>query len=826
MKRRITLALIMVLSLILASYNSFAQKAEELLPKAIQLEEVKGELYEAIKTYQLILDEYPDNREICAEAMLHLGMCYEKLGLDQARQTYRQVISKYPEQEDKTAIARDRISRLDVYTAELLAKAKEHLKKGNELFKRWEYESAIKEYENAVNCGPNTQLALNARYCIGQSWYRAGKYDEALATFTKLFEDNPRSDIAPVTELMVAQVKHTMENDKSSVIANNSPDENIIVDPKTGITYTKIKTFTGKNDVIDWSPSSLSPNGKFLLSENTVVPLDGSDPFKLIEMHAEDPKWSPDAKKVAFTVGDSSLFLVPVSPETGKATGPTNQLVNKDCNIYGIDWSPDSKTIFYSILDYQKKNYPEIWAMSVSNGFTQRLTRDSSMGVDPTCSPDGKTIAFRDMLTIYLCPSAGGVPKSFIKKEKSYSPRWTPDSKWLYWDKTNYSSSEMTFIRLSDKLEFKLNPPERTGSQFAFSHDGEKLLFYRPSYELFWGMKLASVSGGPPYEPVPHLPAFGAWWTKDSKMIIVQDDPVLKLIPISGRESYLMDLDINVEGKPCHFDVSPGQKYILFEIINENEKGDLYYAPISIKEARIVGPVKKIIENWTYTGGYNTKLSWSSDGNRLALIHNGDIWVYNCDGNDLKQITNTPENKHWVAWSPDGMMLSYQVFPDKPELKQRSRIISSNDGKSIKIIEDYLLWPYGWAPNSKSILYELDGKIVNHDIQTDEIKLIIDPKTKMLSWIPSYVWSPDGQYLILNARKESEPDKYYLYKIPAQGGILTELATGDSDAFKYNIEWSPDGKWICYCYMKMEKVRPESTIWEADYDEIMEKLAK
>jgi len=68
MKSRKILRTIVVISLILVSYNSFAQKAEELLPKAIQLEEVKGELYEAIITYQMILDKYPDNREVSAEA--------------------------------------------------------------------------------------------------------------------------------------------------------------------------------------------------------------------------------------------------------------------------------------------------------------------------------------------------------------------------------------------------------------------------------------------------------------------------------------------------------------------------------------------------------------------------------------------------------------------------------------------------------------------------------------------------------------------------------------------------------------------------------------
>ena len=62
-------------------------------------------------------------------------------------------------------------------------------------------------------------------------------------------------------------------------------DENTIVDPETGITYTKIKTFTGKNDLIsDTGGFNMSPDGRFMVLENKVVPLNGSDAFNLVDM--------------------------------------------------------------------------------------------------------------------------------------------------------------------------------------------------------------------------------------------------------------------------------------------------------------------------------------------------------------------------------------------------------------------------------------------------------------------------------------------------------------------------------------------------------------
>jgi hypothetical protein len=75
MKSGKILTMIMAISLMLWSHHTFAQTAEELLPKAIQLEEVKGDLDEAIKTYQLILNQYPDKRETCSEAFFGLACC-------------------------------------------------------------------------------------------------------------------------------------------------------------------------------------------------------------------------------------------------------------------------------------------------------------------------------------------------------------------------------------------------------------------------------------------------------------------------------------------------------------------------------------------------------------------------------------------------------------------------------------------------------------------------------------------------------------------------------------------------------------------------------
>ena len=130
----------------------------------------------------------------------------------EAYRTYQEVINKYSDQQDEVAMALARVEYLDAYAADINEKAERYINQGNELYKVWEYESAIKEYEAAMQLNPNSMIAQNAQYYMGQSYFKAGQFDEALNTFENLIEGNPKSTIVPVTELMITQIKNVMNN--------------------------------------------------------------------------------------------------------------------------------------------------------------------------------------------------------------------------------------------------------------------------------------------------------------------------------------------------------------------------------------------------------------------------------------------------------------------------------------------------------------------------------------------------------------------------------------------------------------------------------------
>ncbi|GAH31660.1 unnamed protein product, partial [marine sediment metagenome] len=108
-KKLISILLLSIVGLFFFTNTSLSQQtAGQLFEKALYKEEATGELQQAIDLYQQILKEFPENREFAAKSLLHLGICYEKLGLKQARGTYQDVINKYPDQQGEVAMAKER----------------------------------------------------------------------------------------------------------------------------------------------------------------------------------------------------------------------------------------------------------------------------------------------------------------------------------------------------------------------------------------------------------------------------------------------------------------------------------------------------------------------------------------------------------------------------------------------------------------------------------------------------------------------------------------------------------------------------------------------
>ncbi len=88
------------------------EKAEQLFEKALYTEETKGELLEAIDIYKEVVDLQEAEANLKARALLRIGMCYEKLGKNEAINAYELILDKYSAQKEQAAEARIRLSEL------------------------------------------------------------------------------------------------------------------------------------------------------------------------------------------------------------------------------------------------------------------------------------------------------------------------------------------------------------------------------------------------------------------------------------------------------------------------------------------------------------------------------------------------------------------------------------------------------------------------------------------------------------------------------------------------------------------------------------------
>ena len=87
--------------LLLSASDLLASSAEETYQAALTQEKGEGNLEEAIRLYQQVIEAHEKgegDESMAARAQLRIGVCQEKLGLAQARQTYETVRDKYPDQ--------------------------------------------------------------------------------------------------------------------------------------------------------------------------------------------------------------------------------------------------------------------------------------------------------------------------------------------------------------------------------------------------------------------------------------------------------------------------------------------------------------------------------------------------------------------------------------------------------------------------------------------------------------------------------------------------------------------------------------------------------
>jgi beta-lactamase regulating signal transducer with metallopeptidase domain/Tol biopolymer transport system component len=648
-----------------------------------------------------------------------------------------------------------------------------------------------------------------------------------------------------IAAVLLPMARAERSNEQASTAAQETSraadESDAIVDPDTGLKFTVAGRISAENDkIIHNNTVDISPNGKFLLWRGLVTPLDGGKPWRLTgNMNGVISwvAWSPDGKLIAYRSG-SEIWLLPVAPETGQATGPARKLVDDPANWYGgaILWSADSQWVL--LYYYERGKSPVEKCISVRDG---RQIQPPDYTRFSLRSPDQKELAWlKPGNSVWTAPVGGGPTRLAVAGGRGMGTIplwWSPDGEWLLCGETvrGYLFYNLFFVRLADRREVVLRFPEQvTGIGFRavglrVSPDGRKLRYFKNAHYLRLAAKVAPIGGG--FAETSFARQFDMFDVYDVRAPQGQglvftgykgrifDKVALYAAPAGGGEPVEVKLNVPAgDLRSCL--VSPDGRRLFTATVTtrgqETTVDALYVIPISLDKAQSTGPATRIFTDYRPPKGGAARPAWSPDSSRLAVCAkgegDGDLYVVPADGGPAKQLTQSPEEvEQSPMWSPDGKFIAYCVnVPGGVSLYA----IGAEGGAPKR------LWTWTsptargkqrhtWFPDSKEIAVESDDGIVAVAVADGAARPFLKLADVGLTWLWWLQWSPDGQTLALFGGDDDfaaaffRPSDRKVERLP-------------SDAWIIDLGWTADSQALFCVAEQPDRIRPDALVYEVD----------
>ncbi len=451
----------------------------------------------------------------------------------------------------------------------------------------------------------------------------------------------------------------------------------------------------------------------------------------------ESPLWmrdcaiSPDGTTIAFTYkGD--IYTVPVSG------GRAMQLTSHPAYDTAPMWSPDSKKIAFAS---DRMGSLDVFIVSREGGVPQRLTTHSGSETPIVFKDNGHVLfaaaiqpSAEDMQfpsgtfnQVYEVSVEGGRPRMFSSMPMEHISIRKDGKQWLYQDKKGYEDPWRKHHKSSIARDIWMYTPGTPGSYAkltafrgedrdpVWAPDGESFYYLSEENGTFnvFKRRLGSASS-----------------TQITRHTV---NPVRFLtIAENGTLCYGLDGEI--------YTLAPGKqpKKVKIEIMSDRLDRDV---------------IRQVLQNGV------SEMAVSPDGDEIAFIVHGDVYVTSVEYQTTKQITDTPEQERDVDFSPDGRSLVYA---------------SERDGL--------------WQIYQASLVKE-DEKQFTYATEIKEERLTKSSKT---SFQPQY--SPDGKEVaFLEDRTAIRVMNLKSKKVRTVMDKKYQYSYSDGDQW---FQWSPDSKWI------------------------------
>jgi len=665
------------------------QKAEQLLSAAIYQEEVNGELDAAIKTYQLIIKQYPENRKVAAEAYFHMGMCFEKMGKQEAAKAYQEILQKYGEQKELVAKARERLSKLnppgrksketegikirqiwkESYLGDLGTVSSDGRFRSGVDWEGWGdlaiYNLINGEMRTLTHEADSNHFVLNSAISkngkqIAYCWWGPDHtYDLCLVDV-----DNPvprtlyrqeGEEVYPVTWLSdneLIMTRYIRTNHAADMVLLNASDK----------TFKVLKSFERSN----WPRISASPDGKYIAydiqnesnNENFdihLLPLDGGDEISLVNHPANDRVlgWVPGRREFLFISdrsGNWDLWAIPL--KSGPPAEPAKRIYTNIGDVGPVGFAQNGDCY----VGFSRRGFNAyLKAFNMGEGEVSEKEGETLLGSNfwVKWSPDGQSLAY-------------------IQEENNSENPW-----------------QLTIKDLGTGKERKLAENLFTSECPCWSPDGHSMLVLGiekmkvRNNDFSRGIYLVDVQTGQTSRifllsdykfNVPaddSSPLSDLEWSADGKSFyyLLFKDRLVKHDLESGEDRVLYEdthFDRNILSR------SPDGKNLLFAIHDPQEKkSHLLTMPASGGEAKEVCTSQ---ESNRFTWG-----RWSTDGKYIFFTDRSNgthLWRVPATGGTPEQTWQSKDRAEIFSFHPDGKEIAYAMRERTTEVRVIENLVT------------------------------------------------------------------------------------------------------------------------------------------------------
>lgn len=648
---------------------SLPQAAGELYEQALYTEEAEGDLEGAIALYRRILDQFSEDREIAAKAQLHIGLCYERLGMREAEKAYQGVLERYPEQRSEVTLAREGLTRL--------SKIKDESPQTPQ----------FRELSVPIKISQGARLSPDGESLT----FSSGLYEGSLWSAPVPGHVSPDIVGEPVKLAGEGHVwvwGHAWSADGKWIAYNfMSNEQDVFVDeihviPASGGVPRRFPVPVNRGGgfhLLQYS-LSLSPDGKVLAyasreadesggpqsSHVYTVSVDGGSARELTEARTWIPSFSPDGEKIAYVKAygstaeqtGSDLWVIP-------ATGGTPiQISDLGGNVWDSVWSPDSRMVAFLREPVPDQGSREIWIVPVAESGAPEaspvkfdLPLDSVMRLAGWTSDNTIGLVLQNPVhqAIYTVPSSGGKATQVTPVSANH-PSWSPDGDRLHFRMAgSFSSSaaqggEVSVVSMRGDLE-------TDWFYSSVSPDGDRIVFpagekgSRTQADLW----IVSSDGGDPIKITssPGTDVFPSW-SPDSRWIVFSRQQRKS----ADETTYQTDLFVvSAEGgEPRQLTFSPDEVERTSTWAPDGQR-IAYAGPNGrVMILPFEGGEPQMLVGRSAGGG----LSWSPDGQQIAYAEQESILAISPEGGEPQEIQTGVEGRvGHIAWSPDGGKIAF-----------------------------------------------------------------------------------------------------------------------------------------------------------------------